>query len=42
MKMEFLFGGIALIAVSYFIESALTMSAVSIALIAGIFWLRRR
>ena len=37
-----LFGGIALVAVSYFIESAFLMSLVSAALIAGIFWLRRR
>ena len=37
-----LFGGLALVAVSYFIESALIMSLVSVALIAGIFWLRRR
>lgn len=37
-----LFGGIALVAVSYFIESALIMSLISVALIAGIFWLRRR
>ena len=37
-----LFGGIALVAVSYFIESALIMSLFSAALIAGIFWLRRR
>ena len=37
-----LFGGIALVAVSYFIESALIMSLVSAGLIAAIFWLRRR
>jgi hypothetical protein len=37
-----LFGGIALVAVSYFINSALAMSLVSIALIAAIFWLKRR
>ncbi len=37
-----LFGGIALVAISYFIESALIMSLASAALIAGIFWLRRR
>ena len=37
-----LFGGIALVAVSYFIESALIMSLVSATMIAGIFWLRRR
>lgn len=41
-EMEFLFGGIAITAVTYFAESALTMSALSVALIAGIFWLRRR
>ena len=38
----FLFGGIALVAISYFIGSALYMSLVSIAIIAAIFWLRRR
>jgi len=37
-----LFGGIALVAVSYFAETALIMSLMSVALIAGIFWLRRR
>ena len=37
-----LFGGLAVVAVSYFIESALLMSLVSAALVAGIFWLRRR
>ena len=37
-----LFGGLALVAISYFIESALIMSLVGAALVAGIFWLRRR
>ena len=37
-----LFGGIAVIAISYFISSAWLMSLVAIALIAGIFWLKRR
>ena len=37
-----LFGGLALVGISYFIESALIMSLVGAALVAGIFWLRRR
>lgn len=37
-----LFGGLALLGISYFIESALIMSLVGAALVAGIFWLRRR
>ena len=36
-----LWGGIALVAVSYFIESALIMSIVSVLLIVAIFWLRK-
>ena len=36
-----LFGGIALMALSYFIESALIMSIVSVVLIVAIFWLRK-
>lgn len=36
-----LFGGIALMALSYFIESALIMSLVSVVLIVAIFWLRK-
>lgn len=35
-------GGIALMAVSYFIGSALYMSLVSVLLIAAVIWLRRR
>ena len=37
-----LFGGIAMIAVSYFVGSALWMSVVEIGLIAAIWWLRGR
>jgi hypothetical protein len=36
-----LFGGVALVAVSYFIGSALYMSLVGIALVAGMIWLRK-
>jgi hypothetical protein len=36
------FGGVALTLVSYFIGSALYMSLASVALIAGIFWLKNR
>lgn len=36
-----LFGGIALIAVSYFISSAISMSLVEAILVAAIFWLRK-
>jgi hypothetical protein len=41
-KMLPLFGGLALIGVSYFISSALAMSLVSLALIALIYLLRGR
>ena len=37
-----LFGGLALVGISYFIESALIMSLVGAVLVAGILWLRRR
>ncbi|MEY2465730.1 MAG: hypothetical protein QOD03_251 [Verrucomicrobiota bacterium] len=37
-----LFGGIAMIAVSYFIGSALWMSVVEIGLIVVVYWLRGR
>ena len=37
-----LVGGIAMMALSYMVSSALYMSLASIALIGGIFWLRRR
>ena len=36
-----LFGGLLLIGISYFIESALYMSLAAIALIGGIYWLKR-
>ena len=36
-----LFGGVALMAVSYFISSALYMSLVCIGLLAAIIWLRK-
>jgi len=37
-----LFGGLAMVGAAYFCESALMMSFVSLALIAGIWWLSRR
>ena len=37
-----LFGGIALMAISYFIGSALNMSLVGAAVVGAVFWLRRR
>ena len=37
-----LVGGILMMAGSYFIDSALTMSLVSVALIVGIYWFARR
>ena len=36
-----LVGGIALVAISYFISSALLMSLVGVALVAGIVWHQR-
>lgn len=36
-----LFGGVALIAVSYFVSSALGMSLAGIALVAAMIWLRK-
>ncbi len=36
-----LIGGVLLVAISYFISSALEMSLVGIALVAGIVWLGR-
>ena len=36
-----LVGGVALVAISYFIDSALMMSLVGVALIAGIVWYQR-
>lgn len=35
-------GGILLVAASYFVSSALLMSVASVAIIAGIFWLKQR
>ena len=37
-----LFSGIALMAISYFISSALYMSIVGVVLVAAFFWLRKR
>ena len=37
-----LFGGVFMIVGSYFIESALTMSLVSLGLIGAIYWLTRQ
>ena len=37
-----LVGGIALVAISYFISSALLMSLVGVALVAGIVWYQRQ
>jgi hypothetical protein len=37
-----LMGGIALVAISYFIGSALEMSVAGVALIVGTIWLKRR
>jgi hypothetical protein len=37
-----LLGGVLLIALSYFISSALLMSLVGVALVAGIVWCQRR
>lgn len=37
-----LFGGLALVALSYFVESALAMSLASVALLALMYWLSRR
>lgn len=39
--MRNLFGGIAIVAVSYFVWSALYMSLTAVLLIAAIIWLRR-
>jgi len=36
-----LFGGLLLIGISYFIESALYMSLAAIALLTGIYWLKK-
>jgi len=37
-----LWGGVALMAISYFISSALVMSLLGVALVAGIVWRQRR
>ena len=37
-----LFGGLLLIGVSYFIESALYMSLAAIAILTGIWWLKKQ
>jgi len=37
-----LVGGVALMAISYFISSALLMSLVGVALVAGIVWYQRQ
>ena len=37
-----LVGGVALVAISYFLSSALVMSLVGAALVAGIVWYQRR
>ena len=37
-----LFGGLLLIGLSYFIESALTMSLAALALLGGVYWLRKQ
>jgi len=36
------FGGLAMIAISYFVASALLMSLLGVALIAGVYWLVKR
>jgi len=36
-----LFGGLLLIGISYFIESALYMTLAAIALLGGIYWLKK-
>jgi len=37
-----LFGGVLIIGVSYFIESALYMSLAALALLAGVYWLKKQ
>ena len=37
-----LFGGIAMMAVSYFVSSPLWMSVAEVALIVAVFWLKKR
>ena len=36
-----LFGGLLMMGLSYFISSAMTMSLVSVGLLAGIYWLKK-
>jgi hypothetical protein len=37
-----LFGGLLIIGISYFIDSALYMSLAGIALLAGVYWLKKQ
>ena len=37
-----LFGGLLIIGISYFIDSALYMSLTAIALLAGVYWLKKQ
>jgi hypothetical protein len=37
-----LFGGLLIIGISYFIDSALYMSLAAIALLAGVYWLKKQ
>jgi hypothetical protein len=37
-----LFGGLLIIGISYFIESALLMSLAAVALLAGVYWLKKQ
>ena len=37
-----LFGGLLIIGISYFIDSALYMSLAAIALLSGVYWLKRQ
>jgi hypothetical protein len=37
-----LFGGLLLMGITYFIDSALYMSLVAIALLAGVYWLKKQ
>jgi hypothetical protein len=37
-----LFGGLLIIGVSYFIDSAFAMSLAAIALLAGVYWLKKQ
>jgi len=37
-----LFGGLLIIGLSYFIDSALTMSLAALALLGGVYWLKKQ